>query len=213
MLVTSANCLPTWYITGSLTMAGPKINFSRLRPIARSLSPLATPGYSRDDRDLVLRLNLRTQPRTEPNVLVVQVHVHELTKLALLVEQAVLETGIARVQRLDGRGEVDRLDVDGGLAVRKTAQRTRDSKLWHQIFTFSRNDFSVGSISTRREWPLADSSTSAAFRPGPGAETATTPAPSPPPPPASLAHPPHVAPPARALNNASVRGSSPTPAD
>src|SRR5450759_443815 len=112
-------------------MAGPKINFSRLRPIAPSLRPLTTPGHSWDDRDLVLLVNLRPQPRTEPHVLVVQVHVDELTQLALLVEQAVLEAGIARVQGGDGRGEVARLHVDGVLAVRKTAQRPRDSKLRH----------------------------------------------------------------------------------
>src|SRR5258708_3198917 len=84
----------------------------------RSKSRLSAPGHSGDDRDLVLRLNLRPQPRTESHVLVVQVHVDELTKLALVVEQAVFETGIARVQRLGGGGEVHRLDVDGGLAVR-----------------------------------------------------------------------------------------------
>src|ERR1700674_4335237 len=132
-------------------MAGPKINFSRLRPMERSLSPAKASGHGGADRDLVLRLNLRPQPRAEPHVLVVQVHVDELTKLAFFIEQAVLESGIARVERLDGGGEVARLDIDGGLPVRQTAQRTRDSKLCHQIFTFSRNDFSVGSISTRRE--------------------------------------------------------------
>src|SRR5258708_822828 len=84
----------------------------------RSKRRLSAPGHSGDDRDLVFRLNLRPQPRTESHVLVVQVHVDELTKLALVVEQAVFETGIARVQRLDGGGEVHRLDVDGGLAVR-----------------------------------------------------------------------------------------------
>src|SRR5712691_234687 len=103
-------------------MAGPKISFSRLRPIKRSLSPLPPSGHRGDDRDLVLRLNLRPEPRTEPHVLVVQVH------------------------------------VDCVLAARKTPQRTGDSKLCHQIFTFSRNDFSVGSISTRRAWPLAEAS-------------------------------------------------------
>src|ERR1700675_3060826 len=101
-------------------MSGPKINFSRLRPMERSLSPAKAPGHGGDDRDLVLRLNLRPQPRTEPHVLVVQVHVDELSQLALFVEQAVLEAGIARVKRLDGSREIDRLDVDGGLAVRKT---------------------------------------------------------------------------------------------
>src|ERR1700693_2719272 len=99
-------------------MAGPKISFSRLRPIERSLSPLAASGHSGDDRDLVLRLNLRPQPRTEPHVLVVQGHVDELTQLALLVEQTILEAGIARVQSIDGGGEVDRLHVDGVLALR-----------------------------------------------------------------------------------------------
>src|ERR1700674_4913537 len=132
-------------------MSGPKINFNRLRPMERSLSPAKAPGHRGDDRDLVLRMNLRPQPRTEPHVLVVQVHVDELAKLALLVEQAVLEAGIARVKRLNRGREVARLDVDGGLPIRKTPQWTRDSKLCHQIFTFSRNDFSVGSISTRRE--------------------------------------------------------------
>src|SRR5487761_244678 len=112
-------------------MAGPKINFSRLRPIAGSLSPLATSGHSRDDRDLVLRLDLCPQSGTEPHVFVVQVHVDELTKLALLVEQAVLEAGIAGVKRLDGRREIDRLHIDCGLAVGQTAQRTWDSKLCH----------------------------------------------------------------------------------
>src|ERR1700694_2479329 len=105
-------------------MAGPKINFSRLRPMERSLSPANASGHGGDDRDLVLRLNLRPQPRTEPHVLVVQVHIDELTKLAPLVEQAILEAGIARVERLDRGREVDRLDVDRGLAVRKAPQRT-----------------------------------------------------------------------------------------
>src|SRR5580693_5054029 len=113
-------------MTGSFTIAGPKINFRRLRPIARSLSLLATPGHGGDDRDLVLRLNFRPQPPTESHVLVVQVHVDELTQLALLIQQPVLEAGISRVERLDGGREVDRLDIDCGLTVRKAAKRTRD---------------------------------------------------------------------------------------
>src|ERR1700680_1495211 len=112
-------------------MSGPKINFSRLRPMERSLSPAKAPGHRGDDRDLVLRLYLRPQPRTEPHVLVVQVHVDELTQLALLVEQAVFEAGIARVKRVDGGREAPRLHVHSGLPVRKTAQRTRDSELCH----------------------------------------------------------------------------------
>src|SRR5258707_3187184 len=155
-------------------MAGPKISFSRLRPIKRSLSPLPPSGHRGDDRDLVLRLNLRPEPRTEPHVLVVQVHVDELTQLALLVEQSVLEAGVARVERLDGGREVARLHVDCVLAARKTPQRTRDSKLCHQIFTFSRNDFSVGSISTRRALPFADASTSAVFKTRPVTQASTT---------------------------------------
>src|ERR1700694_4291368 len=106
-------------------MAGPKINFSRLRPMERSLSPANASGHGGDDRDLVFRLNLRPQPRTEPHVLVVQVHVDELTQLALLVEQAVFEARVARVESFDGGGEVARVDVDRGLAVRQTAERTR----------------------------------------------------------------------------------------
>src|ERR1700676_1108981 len=117
-------------------MSGPKINFSRLRPMERSLSPAKAPGHRGDDRDLVLRMNLRPQPRTEPHVLVVQVHVDELAKLDLLVEQAVLEAGIASVKRSDRGREVACLDVDGGLAVGQAAERTWDSKLCHQIFTF-----------------------------------------------------------------------------
>src|SRR5450759_3947588 len=115
-------------------MAAPKISFNRLRPIERSLSPAATPGHCRHDRDLVLLVTLRPQPRTEPDVLVVQVHVDELTKLTLFIEQAVPEAGIARVQRIDGVGKVGRLDVDRGLTIRQATQWTGDSKLRHLDF-------------------------------------------------------------------------------
>src|ERR1700674_1618253 len=98
-------------------MSGPKINFNRLRPMERSLSPAKAPGHRGDDRDLVLRMNLRPQPRTEPHVLVVQVHVDELTELTALVEEAVFEARETRVEGLDCCGKVACLDLHRGLAV------------------------------------------------------------------------------------------------
>jgi len=44
----------------------------------------------------------------QPYVFVVQVDVDELAQLAALIEQPVLEAGIAGVQRLDRRAEISR---------------------------------------------------------------------------------------------------------
>src|ERR1700694_4897813 len=84
-------------------------------PHTRSLSPVETPGHRGNDRDLVLLVNFRTQARTEPHVLIIQVDVDELAQLATLVEQTVPEAGVASVQSSDCRPEVCRLHVNCGL--------------------------------------------------------------------------------------------------
>jgi hypothetical protein len=76
-------------------------------------------------------VDLCPQPRTEPHVLVVQVHVDELTQLTFLVEQSILEAGEPSVERRDGCAEVCRLDVHGGLPFRETPQRAGDPELSH----------------------------------------------------------------------------------
>src|SRR6266850_6505133 len=151
-------------MTGSLTMSGPKISLSRRLPIAESLRPKSAPGYRRHDRDLVLLAHLGLEARPQPDVLVIQVHVDELPQLALVVQQPVAEARVAGVERLDRRLEIARLHRHGDLSVGQPAKRAWDSKLRHvYIFTFSRNDFSVGSISTRLAWPSTEASTSAVF--------------------------------------------------
>src|SRR5438445_4586495 len=130
-------------MTGSFTSEGPKMSLSRLLAItARSLLSARSPGHRRHDRDLVLVANLRLEAGTEPDVLVVQVHVHELSELALVVEKAILEARVARVERLDRSLQVVGAHLDSDLAVREPAQRSGNSEMSHrQICTISRNDF------------------------------------------------------------------------
>src|SRR5207249_9318064 len=90
-----------------------------------------TPRHRRDDRDLVVGPHLRLQPRTEANVLVVQVYVHELAQLPVLVQKPVAESRVAGVQGLDRGGQVRRLDRHGDLPVRQAPQWSGDSKLSH----------------------------------------------------------------------------------
>src|SRR6266566_6931437 len=112
-------------------MSGPKISFSRRRPIPRSLSPEATPGHRRHDRDLVPGADFRVQAGTEAYVFVVQVHVDKLTQLTALIEQPVLEAGIPGVQRLDRRAEISGLDVNRRLTLREAAQWAGNAELSH----------------------------------------------------------------------------------
>src|SRR4029077_17064468 len=110
-------------MTGSFTMSGPKMSLSRRLPMAGSLRGIGAPRYGRHDRDLVLLCDLGLQPRPQPDVLVVEVDVDELPELSLVVQQAVPEAGEARIQRLDGRAEVARLDLHRDLAVGKPPER------------------------------------------------------------------------------------------
>src|SRR5450759_2739148 len=87
-------------------MAGPKISFSRLRPIVRSLSSEGAPGDGGHDRDLVLGADFRLETGAQPDVLVVEVHIDELTQLAVFVKQAIFEAWIPRVERGDRGREV-----------------------------------------------------------------------------------------------------------
>src|SRR2546421_9623697 len=138
-------------MTGSVTSSRPKISLTRRRAIARSLTRSASSGevpegrslragfarpdakgglapcYGRDDRDLVLRVELRVKSAREAHVLVVQVHVHELPEVARRVEQAVLEAGVARVELLDRLPQVIRLQLDCRVPLREGAQRSRDA--------------------------------------------------------------------------------------
>src|SRR6266478_7641587 len=118
-------------MTGSLTRSGPKINLRRRLAMTRSLGPEGTSRDSRDDGDLVLLRHFRLEARTEPDVLVVEVHVHELPELAILVEEAVFEPGIAPVQRLDRRPDVGAFDGNGHLTVREPAEGAGNSELRH----------------------------------------------------------------------------------
>src|SRR5262252_11161607 len=120
-------------MTGSLTREGPKISFRRRRATARSLLPGSSPRHRGDDRDLVILFDLLFEAGAEANVLVVEVHVHELAKVALLVEQAVPEARIALVQGGDRRAQVGAADLDCDLAVGQAPQGSRDSECRHVV--------------------------------------------------------------------------------
>src|SRR5438270_10863178 len=130
-------------MTGSFTSEGPKMSFSRRLAItAGSLLSERSPGHRGHDRDLVLVADARLEARAEPDVLVVEVDVDELAELAPVVEKAVLETRVARVEGFDRALQVVGADLDGDLTVREPAQRSGNSEVSHrQICTFSRNDF------------------------------------------------------------------------
>src|SRR6476646_2902542 len=118
-------------MTGSLTMSGPKISLSRRLPIAESLKLNRPSGYRRHDRDLVLLPDFGLEARPQPDVLVVQIDVHELPQLTLVVKQPVAKAWVAGVQRLDRRLEIARLDRHCELSAGQPAKRTWDSKLRH----------------------------------------------------------------------------------
>src|SRR5229473_8636672 len=118
-------------MTGSLTISGPKINLRRRLAMRRSLSGGLASGHSRHDRDLVLLGHLGRKAGAEADVLVVEVHVHELPELALRVEQAVLETRVALLERVDRRSEIRRFDRDGHLALGEAPKRSGDAELGH----------------------------------------------------------------------------------
>src|ERR1051325_3980742 len=61
--------------------------------IVRTIRELEASRHRRDDGDLVVRPHFRLQSRAEPDVLVVEVHVHELAQLALLIARSVASTG------------------------------------------------------------------------------------------------------------------------
>src|SRR5665213_3307591 len=118
-------------MTGSLTMSGPNISLSRRLPIAESLRLKSAPGYCRHDRDLVLLGDLGLEAWPQADVLIVQVHVDELPQLALVVQEPVPEARVPRVERLDRRLEIGRLDRHGDLTLGQPAKRAWDSKLRH----------------------------------------------------------------------------------
>src|SRR5439155_23763186 len=167
------------------------------------------PGDRRHDRDLVLLPHLGPQSGAQADVLVVQVDVHELPKVAVLVEQPVLEARVLGVEGDDSAHEVRGFDVNRDVAVGQAAQGSGDSKLCHLYkLTFSRNDFIVGSISTRRACPFAEVSTSAVFNPCPVTYATTTSSPFHRPARASFASTPIVTPPAVSVKMPSVRARS-----
>src|SRR6266851_8485605 len=118
-------------MTGSFTMSGPKISLRRRLAMWRSLSGGLTSGHSRHDRDLVLLGHLGRKAGAEADILVVQVDVHELSKLALRVQQAVLEAGVLGVQCVDRRPEVGGFNGDGHIALGEAPKRSGDTKLRH----------------------------------------------------------------------------------
>src|SRR5712692_1498821 len=118
-------------MTGSLTMSGPKISLRRRLAIRRILICRRAPGHSRHDRDLVLLRHLRIEAGAQTNVLVVQVDVHELPEPPALVQQAILEAWVARVERIDRRPEIRGFDGDCDLALGEAPKRSWDAKLRH----------------------------------------------------------------------------------
>src|ERR1700730_967105 len=134
-------------MTGSFTMSGPKINLSRRLAIRRSLSCASSPGDRRHDRDLVLLGHFGLEAGAEAHILVVQIDVHELSKLPTGVEEALLESRITPVQRVDRRSQIGGFYGHGHLAIGEATQRTRDAKLLAVlVVTFSRHDFIVVSL-------------------------------------------------------------------
>src|SRR6266851_2461384 len=120
-------------MTGSLTSACPKINLSRRLAMRRSLVSRTTSGDGRHDRDLVLLGHLRLEAGAEPDVLVIEVDVHELAELAVVVEQAVLEARVAPVEGVDRRPDIGALDGHGYLALGEAPKRSGDTKLRHGL--------------------------------------------------------------------------------
>src|SRR5260370_23381245 len=119
-------------MTGSLTMSGPKISLRRRLAMRRSLSCWPASGHSRHDRDRVLLGHLGRKAGAETDVLVVQVDVHELPELAALIQQSILETRVALVQRVDRRPEIRGFDGDCHLALGEAPKRSGDAKLRHR---------------------------------------------------------------------------------
>src|SRR5258708_31845912 len=93
----------------------------------------------RHDRDLVRLVQRRVQTLAQPDVLVVQEEVDELSRLAAVVEQPSLEAREAGVELVDRGPQVGGLHGDGGLTGAQAAQRTGDSEHGHFA-----NSFEVG---------------------------------------------------------------------
>src|SRR3989442_14444473 len=122
-------------MAGSFTMSGPKISLRRRLAMWRSLICRLASGHSRHDRDLVLLGQFGGKAGAEADVLVVEVHVHELPELALWVQQAVLETRIALLERVDRRSEIGRFDRDGHLAFGEAPKWSGDAELRHAKYS------------------------------------------------------------------------------
>src|SRR5712692_7066586 len=116
-------------------MAGPKMSLSRRLAIGRSLNRALASGDGRHDGDFVIIGHLRLESRPKPDVFIIEVHVHELAELAVVVEQAVLEAGVALVEGVDRRPDIRSFYCHGHLAFGEAPERAGDAKLGHTLNT------------------------------------------------------------------------------
>src|SRR5438067_12656843 len=116
-------------MTGSVTRSRLNTSLTRRRATASMLDRPGASGDGGHDRDLVRLLELDVEAVAEPDVLIVQIDVHELAGLAVGVEQPVLEARVATVQRVDGPAQVLSVDVDGRGALAQAPERAGDAEL------------------------------------------------------------------------------------
>src|SRR6476661_10919008 len=86
-------------------------------------------GDGREDGDRVAVLDLGVERTGEPDVLVVDVDVHEAVQLALVGDEAVLQAGVLAVEVVDERAQRGAAALDGLVAAGVGAQDGRDPDL------------------------------------------------------------------------------------
>lgn len=107
--------------------ANPRIGGQIDEVIGRWSRLASAAGDGGDDGDGDAVGDLRLETVEVPHVVVVDEHVHELVESAVVVEQAVGETGVLRIEPGDHVGERARLDLDQLVAARHRTQGGGDS--------------------------------------------------------------------------------------
>src|SRR5437762_3345896 len=139
-------------MTGSLTIAGPKISLSRRLPMRRVYPPHPRVGRSGRDRlagaggegirdsapcdrrhyrDLVLFRHLGLEPGSQADVFIVQIDVDELPQLPSVVQQAVPEPWVAGVERVDGGAQIGGFHDHCDLPFGEASKRAWNAELRH----------------------------------------------------------------------------------